>query len=523
MKLFHNRKQSQKDIIENITLEDIYVGQADGLAEAQETEFENFFYKGNNKYQELAADRRKFIISGKKGTGKTVLAKYFEMEQNKQGKYSKILTERDAKLKQFMEFGKLMEEPADMEFFTEYSIYCEFANEILRHCFMIILRHPLHMLKSVRAFRYLKKVVRDRIGVDNYYKESVSRQNTRTQEYETTASKKFDEDVIDGKILYTESTSIEEHYKKNPYYNILDELKRNVDMVLKYQPINLIYDDLDEYDEIITGNRNFVKFFNYFLKIANRLNHDKHKGRLIIIIRSDMLNPLNNASKNLAKIIADSQVKLNWLKKVGKNEMHPLIEMIVMKIRISNKHLKNLSSEEIYVRFFPAKIDGIDSVNYMLNSSFGRPRDIINMLNVIKEDNPKKNRFTKSLFTATRYDYSEKFLIELRNELSSHYTTERIDECFNLISQIGKQAFWLNDIKQIFEKKETEIKTFATPEEFYEMCYEFGILGNVWFIERPNGSTKKYYSWKFREDGKPKPNPEKKFCIHNALVKVLLE
>lgn len=66
-----------------ITLKDIYLGRADGSQEAEEYNFENFFYRGNNKYDLLNDDSSKFIISGRKGTGKTILAKYFEKEKIK--------------------------------------------------------------------------------------------------------------------------------------------------------------------------------------------------------------------------------------------------------------------------------------------------------------------------------------------------------------------------------------------------------------------------------------------------------
>lgn len=58
-----------------ITLKDIYLGRADGSQEAEDKNFENLFYKGNKKYDLLNENHDKFIISGRKGTGKTILAK----------------------------------------------------------------------------------------------------------------------------------------------------------------------------------------------------------------------------------------------------------------------------------------------------------------------------------------------------------------------------------------------------------------------------------------------------------------
>ena len=61
--------------IDSIRLKDISVGYADGLKEANDEKFETIFYTENNKYHQLATNQSIFIISGKKGTGKTILAK----------------------------------------------------------------------------------------------------------------------------------------------------------------------------------------------------------------------------------------------------------------------------------------------------------------------------------------------------------------------------------------------------------------------------------------------------------------
>lgn len=532
------RNKKCNGTIDDIELKDIYVGKADGLKEAQDDNFENYFYKGNNKYQELDSDSRKFIISGKKGTGKTILAKYFELEENKKGHPTKFLTERDAKLRQFMELGKLIENSDEIDLFVEYSIYCELGRVVLNNKKAIILKSGIHINRVTKYIKYLDKIINNRTSIENYFKDKYSKNTIKSEQTEMSANKKMDDDSIMGSAKYSKSSAIEASYVKNPYYNILDEIRKAVQYLLRFICINLIYDDLDEYDEIIVGNEKFIAFFNSFIKVANRVNSDiyinNHEySRIILLIRSDMLTPLNNHSKNLAKIIADGQIKLNWMKKEyktsNKNDIHPLIEMVLIKIKNSNELLREMTNDEILRRFFPKYIDGVKLSSYLLNLSFGRPRDIINMLNVIREEMPNATRFYKNAFINTKYDYSEKFVIELRNELSSYYRSEEIDECFDIIRKIGKKEFWLSDINNVFESN--SIKYFANPEEFYSMCYEYGILGNITVYQTIHesdmnkvdsvGKMKRSFSWKFREDGNLKPDPSKKFCVHMALKKLL--
>ena len=51
--------------IDKIKISELFIGKADGLKEAQEKNFEELFYTGNNTYKELVEDKTKFIISGK--------------------------------------------------------------------------------------------------------------------------------------------------------------------------------------------------------------------------------------------------------------------------------------------------------------------------------------------------------------------------------------------------------------------------------------------------------------------------
>ena len=116
--------------MKNIKLKDLFLGNIDGIKESEEKGFENYFYTGNNYYNKLKKNEKKFIISGKKGTGKTILAKYFELQENKEGKISKLLTERDPILKILIEIKTIDINPEERDLLTEYIIILEIANII---------------------------------------------------------------------------------------------------------------------------------------------------------------------------------------------------------------------------------------------------------------------------------------------------------------------------------------------------------------------------------------------------------
>lgn len=66
-------------------LKDLFIGNIDGETEAARNDFEQLFYTKNSKFDEIMLPG-KFIISGRKGTGKTILAQYIYKKINERKK-----------------------------------------------------------------------------------------------------------------------------------------------------------------------------------------------------------------------------------------------------------------------------------------------------------------------------------------------------------------------------------------------------------------------------------------------------
>ena len=95
--------------MENIKIKDLHIGNANGITEASNKGFENYFYTDNRYYESLVNNKEKYIIAGKKGTGKTLLAKYYESLENRKGNPSVVITiERNYYLQKLIELGNLI-------------------------------------------------------------------------------------------------------------------------------------------------------------------------------------------------------------------------------------------------------------------------------------------------------------------------------------------------------------------------------------------------------------------------------
>ena len=91
--------------MEEVRLKNIFIGDPDGLAEARKDKFNEFFYKKNKKYEELYNNCNKFIVTGRKGTGKTLLAKYYEMQMKIEGGTAKYIDKDQVLFRQLQAIG----------------------------------------------------------------------------------------------------------------------------------------------------------------------------------------------------------------------------------------------------------------------------------------------------------------------------------------------------------------------------------------------------------------------------------
>lgn len=116
-----------------------------------------------------------------------------------------------------------------------------------------------------------------RISVENFTNKSYRTESGISTDngYSVKVNKKPSSFEQKGNITYNERKEIE--YDKNPYYNILDNLKKNVVYILGLMPVNVIFDDLDEFDDKIDNNGQLIKFLIEFIESAYKLNIEFQK------------------------------------------------------------------------------------------------------------------------------------------------------------------------------------------------------------------------------------------------------
>lgn len=504
--------------MESIALDDIFIGKADGLTEAKRSDFVTLFYNGNKNYNLLKEDKSKFIISGRKGTGKTILAKYYEKEMLKDGGFVKFVNGNDILFRHVREIGPDDINDKYIASFIKYIILFEISTLILDHRGEIILKaNVFQKIGLYRKIKELSKIIEDRRFEDNFSLESFS-EEMRAKGNIDTKRKKI------GSIHAEGERTKKKNYSKNSYFSIIDNLECRVLEIIKNISISIIFDDIDEYTEKIMDDQIFQLFLIKIIEIINEVNEDlenKTSGnsKIILLLRSDIIDSLQTKSSNINKIIIDSQILLNWIGTIdlANPENNPLFDLILTKIKNSNKNLSEKTTREIYNMFFPNKINGVNTVSYIFRRSHGRPRDVVNLLNIIKKENGKANSFEECFFRAAEKEYSKCFKDDLKNEASLYYSSDIINSCFKLITLIGKVTFSLQDVQRVIDECKDEISHDVDAKKFIDIMYDVGAIGNYRKI-----GGKSMYAFKYREDGADSPDYRHLFTVHQGLRRNLL-
>ena len=514
----------------SVYLKELFLGNVDGDTESSKDDFLNLFYKGNNSYDEIDKNPLKFMIYGKKGTGKTVLGRYIEQVYTNQEIICKIFNKDNIIL------GKLIEKNHEA-----------LSESIAVYMFKWIIYHNIYMLlkdkkvkrdrKQYKIFRWielkrdykgamksLSSIFDERYGNSNFAFDKFKTQSETTVQSEMAVDKDIVE-IMKSKVnMQAKKGEVKEvEYYRKEFHHLIEKVEREILTCLRITSVVIILDDLDELEINFNSDENSIIGLNKLVETFKQINilfssEKLQKSKCILLLRSDIIETLNKRSSNLNKIIQDNSVELYWIEKEKENpEKHMLMEMILNKIKCTCKEYENYSNKDLYKKLFPDKVNSDSAITYLINYSFGRPRDIICYLNIIKDTYPNSERFTGKMFRKCRQKYSEALLKELENEMKIHLPVNVSEDYINLIRDYGRNSFFPSEIKKYYKRNRKNYKNITDINKCLETLYRFGVLGNTWQI----GNDKIGYSWAYRKDGNPRANMGYKFTVHYGLRYIL--
>lgn len=500
----------------SVPLNKIYIGNVDGEQESSREDFEQIFYTKNSKYDEIM-QAEKFIVSGRKGTGKTILANYIVKKITGDKKfYCRIFKKNNFKLQKLIDLDYRELQDEERSIFWSWFFLLQMGQ-------VIIEENNFKTKLPLFAEKKLKKFISTKYPEDIF--KIVGFNKNHSSKSTTTAGVNLENIIFDTRSEGSHSRS--ENYGHRQYYELVSQLKQLVfDCLKKRTEIVLIYDDLDEIDERANETPSYYKLLKSMLETIKELNIEfnmlkKTSTKIIVLLRSDILEEIHEYSSNSNKLTTEGEVNLYWItKNYNSPADHPLMEMILYKIQKSVKEYSDIDKYSLYNMLFPKKIRGKEAIDYLLDYSFGRPRDIIQYLNLIILNNPNSTYFDPIYFIECSQAYSKWFYNELQNEFSIHEYKDGIFEGLKLLNDIKKPNLKLSNMENYFIENNVDYPKILNLKQTIVYLYKYGVLGNSWIVgTTKDGRPVYHFSWGYRNDASNDPNFSQFFVIHYGLRK----
>lgn len=246
----------------------------------------------------------------------------------------------------------------------------------------------------------------------------------------------------------------------------------------------------------------------------NRLNK-YGKVKIIGAIRNEILFAMDRfiTTNELNKITDGYKVPIHWSYSNTNSTNHPIIEILMKRISVSQ------GSPAKFEDWFPETINGKDTVSYILENGWNKPRDIVRLIIAAQNDNVRcrDTCFSQASFDSLRKEYSKNSLTEVRQELQSLYSIEEIEMVFQLLR--GGERFVTPASIRKKAAKGSRAREFWDNhyESILEDFYRVGFWGNV----KRNEQTTWSWRWNHKSDIGVLTGDGWELAIHPALCSEL--
>lgn len=446
-------------------------------------DFEHFYYDLNDASKDILK-KNKFVIIGRKGTGKTLLAHVVCRNLENDYTFSVVESLKDFDFYELTYFSASDISPTKYVPIFEWMIWMNIAKNFLKkkECFNEQQRETLSVfLKYVGV-------------VPGELKPEKTLEITR----------KF-QDTYLGKAsvlaLKAEKTTLkEESLKEVPrsYLENLETLKHFLLNIIKDSSSSFIvfYDELDDkFSNETIYKAGIISFLNAVDKVNKNLRDVNGNCKVCAVIRSDIANILR--APNVNRIIEDNSIHLNWCADLSYDT--EMFDMLAHKIKRSSEYYQNKSTDDVIKSIFPDYIKDEPNKIYILHRTLGRPRDVIRMLTYIQDiygDNLE--RFESNAFAKVEGKYSAYLKREIGSELAGHVNDENIELYFFLLQKIAKRSFSLIVAERLFKELDLASKGLDLHKVLSQLFIS-GAICNVIRQSKNEGGNRFFWSY-FNED-----------------------
>ena len=471
MNLFDRYKR--QDIESKLTTKNFNIGvpEAEGEISSSKILLEEIFEDYLNIIPELKYE--KFIITGRKGSGKTAIGETIYNESTKHYNYfCEFIRQNEINIQKIVQLGEDSDSHITQELIVEWIILIKMVNLILKN------ENLLHKKEVNDLSIFLKK----NSGFVDLKEDQI---------IEIIQQKQWNLDVNYFKrFLYARfGNKFDIRKEKAPFYKLIPHLKETILSLLKdcEDPDNqyiLIFDDLDigfkatndTSIDIIKKLIRITKYYNLSFFSKNNIN-----AKLIILLRSDISKVVINSDADTAKIFSSYEIPIDWYeyKALRYDEDNSKLKRFINRRISKNFQINRIKFDSLYpweslVYEDPEYIN--TSFNYVITHTFNRPRDLILFFKPISKlelEIPISKHDIEKLLGK----YSAAVYNEISNELFMHFDLDEVKYIFHSLSSFKYRIpFSYNDFL-----KELESYSFKKPvEAIAEILFEYSVIGNLY-------------------------------------------
>lgn len=514
----------------SLKLNQIFIGSVDAKHELitdtpeERTRFINSFLVPDNFSLDNYMNKNKYLITGLKGTGKTALLRFISLKIESTYTHTHfILFKTDFQeedKKELHKTGKstiadIDKDTSDEDDYTNtwiWFLYKQILHKIEDKNIRVISEND-----DYKKFKYCLNSFEEDPS-DGVVKKVFPKLKNGTFKFKLGTEHNFGEGSIDFEWVDSNKTMIKfSSLVSKTNYLFSKLVKSNFDsdsLVIFIDELELSYGKSKQYNRDIKLIRDLIAAIYYINTITLKSGI---KIRFIAAIRSEVLSVAASAGKEINKIVSDFGTPINWHQSSGDLKKHPLLKIIYKRIVASeneNGLIQDHDYDEIWNRYFPHQIQGKFAYDYILKSTWYRPRDIIRLLSIGQKFFPNETSFSHQVFDAIRKEYSADCWGEQSEELKSKFTSLQIDGIRLLLTGVKSPFTFLEMQDYAIAKRElySEVDDLLKNHKMasiFNILFQIGVLGNS------------YPKYRFAFRGDQDLLIDKEIKIHDALYNYL--
>jgi hypothetical protein len=270
---------------------------------------------------------------------------------------------------------------------------------------------------------------------------------------------------------------------------------------------------IDGLDDVLTSREVEFRALETLVLATERLNRRLRdsgvSAKVVLLCRTDLFDQLEGP--NLNKTRQDNAVVLDWYQEAREPQHSDLARLIDHRARAS------LGREiDVFGEFLPPTIIGDQpTINTLFDHTRHTPRDVIQLMNRVKDCAHGPVATRESVLTALGR-YSHDYLVpEIRNEVSRLPDSKGAIAALTALQLLGQREFGLQELRVVIARDE-RFRGVEVSKALGRL-FDCSAVGN---LRRGEGSASYRFTFRFRNP-EAQFNPNDRVVVHRGLLKAL--